>query len=74
MFIFGANVDEVNKFREEMWKGKRDYVGSRLKEVFDAIKSGTFGDLSCIHSYIDTLINGGDHYMVCYDFYTYLTA
>ena len=46
MFIFGANVDEVNMFKKQMHDGRRDYVGSRLKRVFDTIRNGTFGDVS----------------------------
>jgi starch phosphorylase len=40
MFIFGANVPEVERFKKEVENGKRDYVGTRLKRVFDAIRSG----------------------------------
>ena len=48
MFIFGAEVNDVNRLRAEMSNGKRDYVGKRLKRVFDSIRGGTFGDLSCM--------------------------
>lgn len=49
MFIFGEDVDGVNKCRKEMYEGRRDYVGGRLKRVFDTIKSGFFGDTQIIH-------------------------
>lgn len=74
MFIFGADVDQVNKIRDEMHKGKRDYVGGRLKEVFDSIRRGDFGDLSACHYIMEHLVNGGDHYIVCSDFYPYISA
>merc|ERR1719240_37551 len=45
MFIFGENVDGVNNCRKQMYEGRRDYVGGRLKRVFDTIKSGFFGTL-----------------------------
>jgi glycogen phosphorylase len=54
--------------------GKRDYVGSRLKKVFDSIRNGTFGDLSCVGGLLYSIENGGDHYLVCYDFYPYVEA
>ena len=44
MFIFGERVDGVNKIRKELWDGKRDYLGSKLKRVFETVKSGFFGD------------------------------
>ena len=43
-----------------MEEGRRDYVGSRLKKVFDTIRSGTFGDLSCVHGIINALCDGRD--------------
>ncbi len=75
MFIFGARVDEVERMRNQILGGKRDYVGSRLKRVFDAIKNGAFGnDLQGAISVIQNIENGGDHYLVCHDFYTYIDA
>ena len=26
MFIFGNDIDGVNRIRKEMWEGKRDYI------------------------------------------------
>ena len=74
MFIFGERVDGVNKIRKQLAEGKRGYVGSRLGRVFDKIKNGFFGDVSIIHPVIDTLTNGGDHYITCFDFYSYIEA
>jgi len=43
--------------------------------VFDAIKNGAFGnDLQGAISVIQNIENGGDHYLVCHDFYTYIDA
>ena len=58
MFIFGANVDEVNVARKEMHNGRRDYVGTRLRRVFDTIRSGHFGDLSDVNGILSALENG----------------
>lgn len=74
MFIFGALVPEVDVFRKQLHDGRRDYIGSRLKRVFDTIRNGTFGDLSVISGVLYNLENGGDHYCVCLDFYPYITA
>lgn len=74
MFIFGERVDGVNKIRKELYEGKRGYVGKRLQRVFDAIFGGTFGDTSMVHGTLGALIDGGDHYITCFDFYSYIDA
>lgn len=74
MFAFGANVNEIETFKKQMLSGKRDYVGSRLKKVFDVIRSGMFGDLSCMGGILYNLENGNDNYCVCFDFYPYIQA
>ena len=74
MFIFGERVEGVNRIRREIWEGKRGYVGGRLKRVFDTIKSGFFGDTGIIHPILDHLGDGGDHYITCFDFYSYIDA
>jgi starch phosphorylase len=74
MFIFGERVEGVNRIRKELHEGKRGYVGSRLTKVFDTIKNGFFGDVSVMHPLIDTLCDGGDQYITCFDFYSYIEA
>jgi starch phosphorylase len=74
MFIFGERVAGVEKIRKELHEGKRGYVGGRLGRVFDTIKSGFFGDTQVIHPILDTLANGGDNYITCFDFYSYVDA
>ena len=74
MFIFGANVDEVERIKASLKNGKSNYIGSRLKKVFDAIRNGWFGDLGCMSSALYQLEQGFDHYLVCTDFYSYLEA
>lgn len=74
MFIFGERVEGVNRIRKELYEGKRGYVGSRLGKVFQTIKSGFFGDVSIMHPIIDSLCDGGDHYITCFDFYSYMEA
>merc|ERR1719329_977467 len=60
MFIFGEDIAGVNRIRQEMRDGRRDYVGKRLGRVFDTIKSGFFGDTQVIHPILDQLCDGGD--------------
>ena len=74
MFIFGERVEGVNRIRKEMYEGKRGYVGSRLGKCFDAIKSGFFGDVSIMEPIIDSICDGGDNYITCFDFYSYIDA
>ena len=74
MFIFGGLVPDIGRFRKEMADGRRDYVGSRLKAVFESIRNGTFGDVNIVHGLLYNLENGNDHYCVCYDFYPYIEA
>jgi glycogen phosphorylase len=74
MFIFGEDVQGVSKIRKEMNDGKRGYVGSRLTRVFESIKEGLFGDVTVMHHIIDSLCDGGDHYITCFDFHSYCEA
>ena len=76
MFIFGMNVQEVAQAKHKMYnEGDRNYVGSRLGRVYETIKCGTFGgNTQAFINLIDTLINGGDNYLVSHDFYSYMEA
>jgi starch phosphorylase len=74
IFYFGKTVNEVEKIRKEIANGKRGYVGSRLQECFDAIFNNRFGNTKFMHDYINGLINGGDFYLACHDFYAYMEA
>ena len=74
IYFFGRKVDEVNKIRNDLRNGKRNYVGSRLKECFDCIYNNRFGNTQFMHDYLNGMINGGDYYLVCHDFYDYLEA
>ncbi len=47
--------------------GKR--IGSRLKQVFDAIMGGRFGNLSDMHGFLGGIMGGNDYYLVTHDFY-----
>jgi len=73
MFIFGKDVAEVAEAKRLMYEGDRSYVGGRLGRVYETIKTGTFGgNTQAFVNLVDTLINGGDNYLVSHDFYSYL--
>jgi len=74
IFYFGKNVQEVERIRKEIAEGRRGYVGSRLQECFDAILNNRFGNTKFMHDYINGLVNGGDYYLACHDFYDYMEA
>lgn len=74
MFIFGERVEGVNKIRKQLYEGKRNYLGAKLNRVFETVKSGFFGDTQIIHPILDGLADGGDHYITCFDFYSYIDA
>jgi len=74
MFIFGMDVAGVGQARKSMYEGNRDYVGSRLRNVLNALLGGQFGDINMARGILEGLPNGNDHYVVCQDFYSYLEA
>ena len=74
MFIFGERVEGVNRIRSELADGRTKYVGSRLQAVFDSIANGRFGDCSIMDGVLYSIQNGGDYYVTCFDFYSYIEA
>ena len=45
IFIFGAKLDEIEKLRYLMCTHRfEEYAGQEIKDVFEAILSGQFGD------------------------------
>jgi glycogen phosphorylase len=75
MFVFGANVEEINKYRALDISARASQIDGRLKAVFRHIFEGKFGPLNDdIRNYISRLQEGNDHYAVCRDFGSYLQA
>lgn len=72
IFFFGNDLHGVERIRNEMRNKKWDYVGKPLKRVFDAILNNHLGDTSFMKDYIYNMMNSGDFYLVCHDFYQYL--
>ena len=70
MFIFGLDIDGVNKARSQMChQNKRDYYGAELTKVYEMIQTGEFaGDSDAFNQLISDLRDGRDHYLVSHDF------
>ena len=74
MFIFGERVEGVDRCRKLMHEGNREYMVPELQRVFEYIRSGSLGDVNIILPILDALQNGGDHYITCFDFKSYMQA
>ncbi|KAJ5068697.1 glycogen phosphorylase [Anaeramoeba ignava] len=72
MFIFGMNVEQVNKARiENANKGTSHVITRELKSVIAAIKGGLFGNYLDFSIIIDPLLSS-DFFCVSNDFDDYL--
>jgi starch phosphorylase len=72
VFTFGSTEEEVEKHRAEMRSGKRDYVPQSVSYVIEALRAGRFGKLEGIEGILNRLVNGGDYYVLCWDFFAYM--
>jgi glycogen phosphorylase len=73
-FLFGLTVDEVKALKRGGYDPWEYYRRDRhLKEVVDAIAGGTFspGQPRLFQPVVDSLLNGGDPYLVLADFASY---
>ena len=76
-FLFGLTVDEVKALRARGYDPWELYRSDReLKAVLDAIGSGTFSPAEprLFQPIVDSLLNGGDTWLVLADFRAYLEA
>lgn len=72
MFVFGEVVENIEKQRQRMISISRDeYLGEPLKEVIDEIVNGRFGDDTDLIELVNSFTNQNDHYLVCFDFYSF---
>jgi starch phosphorylase len=76
-FLFGLTVEGVAALRKRGYDPWEVYRGDRrVKAVLDAISSGAFspGDPGLFRPIVDSLLNGGDPYLVLADFAAYLAC
>ncbi len=77
IFIFGLSADEVAAQRRAGYHPRRLYEQNpRLKYALDAIGGGGFSadEPGRYRALVDSLLWGGDHYMLLADFDSYLAA
>ena len=75
MFIFGADVNEVNRYRSLDDNTRKNRLDGRLKNVFKAIYDNRVGNMNDeIKGYISRIENGNDFYGINLDFDSYIKA
>jgi glycogen phosphorylase len=77
IFIFGLRTPEVAKLRASGYQPMRHYESDpRIRAVLDAIAHGDFsvGEPDRYRGLVDSLLWGGDHYLLLADFASYLQA
>ncbi len=77
IFIFGLRTSEVVELRRSGYQSMRYYEGnSQLKAVLDAISGGVFSptEPGRYRSLVDSLLWGGDHYLLLADYAAYIEA
>ena len=73
-FLFGLTVEQVAALRRKGYQPWEWYRGDRrIKAVLDAVASGVFspGEPGLFRPIVDSLLNGGDPYLVLADFAAY---
>jgi starch phosphorylase len=76
-FLFGLTVGQVQELRHRGYDPWEVYRANKeLKGVIDAVASGVFspGDPRLFQPVVDSLLNGGDPYLVLADFADYLAC
>jgi glycogen phosphorylase len=77
IFIFGRRTDEVTAIRAAGYRPMAVYENHpQLKAVLDSIGSGAFspGEPGRYRGLVDSLLWGGDHYLLLADYDDYLVA
>ncbi len=76
-FLFGLTVEQVAALRKRGYAPWEFYRNDKcLKGVLDAISSGLFspGEPALFRPIVDSLLNGGDPYLVLADFASYVAC
>ncbi|KAL0264845.1 Non-essential glycogen phosphorylase [Diplodia seriata] len=70
IFLFGNLAEDVEDLRHAHVYGQYK-LDPELATVFDAIKSGTFGDPGSFSALVNGIVDHGDYYLVSDDFSSY---
>ncbi|GAB1193533.1 Non-essential glycogen phosphorylase [Aspergillus pseudonomiae] len=73
IFLFGNLAEDVEELRHRHYYGDFQ-LDPQLAKVFDAIRSGTFGDAGDFSALIASIEEHGDYYLVSDDFNSYITT
>ncbi|MCJ1228585.1 Non-essential glycogen phosphorylase [Toensbergia leucococca] len=71
IFLFGNLAEDVEDLRHAHNYGSHT-IDTDLEKVFDAIKSGTFGDQNQFSALVNSILEHGDYYLVSDDFNSYI--
>ncbi|KAJ5901973.1 Phosphorylase [Penicillium taxi] len=71
IFLFGNLAEDVEELRHKHFYGKFQ-LDPDLEKVFQAIKSGIFGDQSEFSALTSSIDEHGDYYLVSDDFHSYI--
>ncbi|KAJ9263827.1 CAZyme family GT35 [Paecilomyces variotii] len=74
IFLFGNLAEDVEELRHKHLYANDLQLDPDLTKVFDAIRSGTFGDVNDFSALLSSIAEHGDYYLVSDDFHSYITA
>ncbi|KKK20973.1 glycogen phosphorylase [Aspergillus rambellii] len=74
IFLFGNLAEDVEKIRHSHYYGGSFTLDPKLAKVFDAIRSGVFGDANDFSALVASITDQGDYYLVSDDFNSYIEA
>lgn len=71
IFLFGNLAEDVEDLRHSHNYGQHT-IDSDLQKVFEAIRSGAFGDPESFSALVKSVTDHGDYYLVSDDFNSYI--
>ncbi|KAJ9254379.1 CAZyme family GT35 [Paecilomyces variotii] len=74
IFLFGNLAEDIEELRHKHLYANDLKLDPDLTKVFDAIRSGTFGDVNDFSALLSSIAEHGDYYLVSDDFHSYITA
>jgi glycogen phosphorylase len=76
IFIFGLTADEVEALRPRYDPSEHYRQNPELRRVLDMIRTGAFsrGDPALFAPIVDSLLAGGDHYLLLADYASYVES